>query len=374
MNTNIDPRRGATSASNAQADTLCPGRHNAQKGIPQPPASKDAEFGRIIHAALAENAREEVNVGALKSLTGEQRDIFDACREIEKKLIEQFFGGDLTPKRVFREQRYWCLVDKKFEHSAQPDVVVRAGPRGLILEYKTLPGDLPDSPSNLQLRDQVVVASGSLLMNEVGVAIIQPLVTYTPNITLYNATAIKQAEQEMFERVRRSNDPNAPRVAGEIQCKFCLAKSTCPQYASYAPNLLPEVSVLSVPVAQWSPEQRAVFCERRSIAKKWLEECESEMKKLLKADPNAIPGWMLEEGNFRETVKDPQTLFTRFNALGGTLEDFMKCVKIGNGDLEDQVRAVAKLKGKGLKDKVKELLVGLTESKQDAPSLARKKE
>ena len=45
-------RRGATSASNAHADALCPGRHLAQRGLAEPAERADAAHGRSIHEAL----------------------------------------------------------------------------------------------------------------------------------------------------------------------------------------------------------------------------------------------------------------------------------------------------------------------------------
>jgi len=102
-----DIRGGWTSASNASADAACPGRHQAQKGLPES-SGEWAESGRKIHAALA---NEPVNATTLLSL--EEREVFDACRDIEKKLVLQYFGdttmgGPGTGMRVFREQRYWA--------------------------------------------------------------------------------------------------------------------------------------------------------------------------------------------------------------------------------------------------------------------------
>ena len=51
----------------------------------------------------------------------------------------------------------------------------------------------------------------------------------------------------------------------------------------------------------------------------------------------------------------------------------MLCVDIGKKDLEAVVRSVSQLKGKGLKAKIDELLEGIVESKQTAPSIERKK-
>ena len=64
----------------------------------------------------------------------------------------------------------------------------------------------------------------------------------------------------------------------------------------------------------------------------------------------------------------------RAQTLGGQLEQFMKCIKITKDELEDQVRAVTKTKGKALKAEVEKLLAGITDPKQNAPSLSRRDE
>jgi hypothetical protein len=376
MKTEIDIRRGATSASNAQADLLCPGRHLAQKNIPEPPASEDAEFGRLIHAALAvTNEDGSKNTAALNAMTGEQRDIFDSCREIEQNTIVKYFGEDPTPKRVFREQRYWAMVDNQFEHSGQPDVIVRAGPKALIMEYKTLPGEVTESTSNEQMRDQAVLAAGHLILEEVAVAVIQPLVTMDPVITVYDQAALTQAESAMFDRVRKSNDPASPRMAGDLQCKFCRARSTCPEYQRLATSQLPVAgSIVDKTMDLWDASDCASFCAGRALAQKWLDDAEAMIKTRLKANPEEIPGWCLKPGVKREIITDPQALFSRFEAMSGSLEQFMGCITVVKGRLEERVREITKLKGRALKAGVDELTKGLVETKQNEPSIAKKKE
>lgn len=360
-------RRNSMSASSAPADDLCHGRHQAQQGLPDI-SGADAEFGKQIHAALA--------TGLPEGLSAEQLSIYESCQEIEAKLVSQAFGPDASIAKIFREQRLWCLVPpNKLEFSGMPDVVYRHKEKGLVLEYKTLPGALPDSPMNLQLRSQVVLAARAYLLTDVAVAIIQPLVTHDPLVTVYDAAAITQAEGELWARVVASNEPNAPRTAGEKQCQFCKAKPTCKEYAAWAKTMLPApVSIFDVPVAQWSPEQCATFCERMGFAAKWLEDVKSAMKQRIKDDPNAIPGWTLEEGNTIATIVKPQELFNRFTVMGGTLEQFMEAVKITKGKLEAQVRTVTQAKGKALNLAMKQLLDGLVEEKQNEPSLGRRKE
>ena len=377
-----DERRGSTSASNAQADSLCEGRHQAQLGLPEE-VSPEAASGTQIHAALAEQVREGQNVGSLASLTGEQRDIFDACREIEKKLIGAFFGDAPTKdNRVFREQRYWVNIksgDTVLHHSGKPDVVVRRAERALVLDYKTGPAEAPDSPKNQQLRDLAVLVRGNLIVPVVGVAIVQPLATYTPDICLYDKPALDQAEKEMFERVRKSNAANPSRVAGEVQCKYCRAKDHCAAYSVWAGSQLPvakplPLPLISVPVVDWSPAQRTQFCESLSVitaAFKWVEDCKDHLKELLASDPLSVPGWSLKEGAKRESVTDAQAVFDRFIALGGKVEQFMPTVEVGKGKLKDALRAVTGAKGKGLDQSLSKLLQGCVEVKQNKPSLYR---
>jgi hypothetical protein len=307
-------------------------------------------------------------------LTLEQREVFDQCREIEKKLMLQFLpeASKEVPMRVFREKRLWVMVDGKWEHSGKPDVVARCGPRGLIVEYKTLPGEVEESPLNLQLRDQVVLASGSYLLSEISVAIIQPLVTMNPQVTTYKAEHIKQAESEMFARVRASNDPNSPRTAGEVQCKFCKAKRQCQQYQVFAGGNVPAMlSILDVPIVNWTPEQRAVFCDRLSIAQKWLDDAKEFVKDGLSRDPNFCPGWTLRAGAKREVIKDPQAVFDRFATIGGTVQQFMRTVTVKKEALREAVNALTGAKGRSLDAAIQTLTDGLVDTKQNAPSLSK---
>lgn len=359
-----------TSASSAPADALCAGRHQAQAGRPDEP-SEDAEFGRQIHEALATDDSSK--------LSPEQLNIYDSFVEIREKLITDVFGVDAQNVKRIKEKRHWVKVRSAdgqtfYPHSGQSDLICRSGSKGLIVEYKSLPGDLPEAPENLQLRDQVVLTAGNLKLDDIEVAIIQPLVTHTPARCHYNKEAIARSEAEMFARVLASNTPGAARTAGEAQCKFCKARHDCATRAKFLEVSTPmAVSALaSVPVAQWTPSQRSLFCERMPVAAKWLEDCKKQLKDGLALDPEFVPGWTLDDGSIKRPVVKPEELHARFLALGGTTEQFLSAVEIGKGKLEAVVRTVTGLKGKKLAAKIDELLDGLTVEKKDAPSLGRK--
>lgn len=364
-------RRGGTSASSALPDSLCPGRHLACRNLPDN-TSDDAAFGTTVHAALAK--------GSDEGLTVEQQDIYESCQLIESKLVDQCFGPDKAKAKVFTEQRFWVKVrgDSEgkvhFEHSGKPDKVYRYEGRGLIVEFKTLAGEQQESAEHLQVRDLVCLTAGNLILTEVLAVVIQPLVTHDPTPVLYDKESIKQAEEEMFARVRASNNPTSLRVAGEVQCRYCKFKPQCPEYAAWSVSLLPAtVSLPDSPVAVWTPEQMALFCDRKGAVQKWMDDCEQAIKDALEGNPDAVPGYCLKPGTIKESVSNPQELFNRFTAEGGTLEQFMSCIAVTKGKLETAVRDVTKAKGKSLASKVDKLLEGLTTSKQNAASIAKKK-
>ncbi len=362
------PRPTGTSASSALADSLCQGRHQAQLGLPDV-RSEDSAFGDAIHKALLTGKGDGLDAGQLS--------IFESCQEIEKKLVEQVFGPLAPECKVFRETRRYCMVPSiggaRLEHSGQADVVYRHGPIGLVIDYKSLNGEQQDPSEHAQLRDLVVLNARTLLLGEVYAAIIQPLNTHSPSLVVYGPEQIAQAEQEMFARVAASFKMGAPRTPGEIQCKFCKAKKECKEYAAWASLQLPApLMSFETPVAQWTPEECAIFCERLPIAVKWLDECKKAVKDRLKANPDAIPGWTIGEGQKRTEITNAATLHARFVENGGTTEQFMTCLKVKSKEFEGLLRKATELKGKALNKKMKELLEGITEETRNEGSLERK--
>lgn len=367
--------RGHTSASNALADSLCPGRHLAQAGLPEPPSSNDAKSGSQIHAVLA-------NQWDVGNLSLEQREMFDACREIEKRVVIDYFGEQPpAPVRVVREQadgstRCWVKFGKNgstYEHSGQPDVVYRSGTKALVVEYKTGANEVAESPRNMQLRDQAALLYGNLtVLDEIATVVVQPLVTHDPQVCVYSKADLERATVEMYERVIASNNPNSPRVAGETQCAFCLAKKLCVTYQKWAAQCTPPAMqvALGVPMASWTPEQRATAANALG-PEDFLDELKDFLKSGLKADAAFVPGWGLKPGAKMEAITNPQACFDRFAAQGGTLDQFMGCVKVGKTRLKEELHATTKLKGKALDTAMGKLTEGIVEAGQKEPSLKR---
>jgi hypothetical protein len=349
--------------------------------LPDEPKGEWAATGTRIHEALA---TEKSPV----TLTLEERETFDACREVEAKVVSQFFGNgkvDYYPTNcsVKRHERYWMkFTDPKtmkvMEHSGEADVVFRSGTKALILDYKVLNGDVAESPKNMQLRDLACLVYGNVpLLDSIGVAIVQPLVTRSPEICGYSPADLNRANVDMCERVIASNTPGAVLTPGEVQCKYCKARKVCAPHAQWVGSLIPAISdqpgILSTPMALWTPEQRAKAADLVGPVERKLGEIWDFLKAGQTADPNFIPGWKMQPGNIQQVVKDDaiQTLFDRFTAVGGTLPNFFKCLKVVKGKFNEQTADATSAKGKALKAAVETLLDGLTEEKQNSPSLVK---
>jgi hypothetical protein len=380
-----DPRKGQTSASNAAADALCAGRFLAQRGRPDV-KGEWSESGTAVHRALA--------TGDVSKLTLAENETYEACRTIASRLVAEYFGPKITPT-VFVEQRMWTRFAVKFQtsdgekvgelgHSGQVDVVFKNGVKAMVLDYKSLQGETPESPKNLQLRDLAVLVRGNLMpVSEVAVAIVQPLVTHSPEVCLYTTEDLVRAEAEMKTRIVRSNDPKSPRVAGQLQCAYCLSKTNCSAYSTWAGAMLPlqnEAEALVVQtafqtaMAEWSPHQRAQVAAVLAPAAKALEQMKEFLKEGLAKDPEFVPGWELKNGNRLETIVDPQKCFERFLALGGKQEQFLTAVKVGKTRLKQALHDAIGKKGRALDETLKILLDGLVGVSENAPSLQRKDE
>lgn len=372
-----------TSASGAERDSLCPGAHQAQRGLPDE-STPDTEFGDKIHHALATGRPEGLDV--------EQRDIYESCLAIEKKLLIRFFGMEVAALKATPvvEKREWIGFQSDQDsqphvtlfHSAQPDRVFRRGSRVLIIEFKTLPGEVQESSTNLQLRDQMTVIWNKVRvlkqdLTEVGVVVVQPLVTHDPQICLYQVQDFELSLKGLFERVVQSNNPGAQRVPGEAQCKFCKAKTRCLEYQRWAGNTVPQLAgstLLDTPMAEWTPEQRARMCEALEVIDPFIKSAKRFLKEAIRQTPGSIPGWAVNEGRVVNKCTDPQKLAERVYALGVSPEQFLQAVDIVKSRLAQHVSDATGAVGVNLELAMRALYKDISTETRTEGWLVRKKE
>ncbi len=368
--------RDYTSASNAQADTLCPGRYLAQQGMPDV-SGPDADSGTRIHLAL--------HTGNATQLSEAEYKTYESARNIEENVVEQWFTpAEMHSAIQVSEQRFWMQfvgprppagTGMPIHHSGQPDKVYWASDRALIVEYKCGWNEVPSSAHNLQTRDHVVLVDQEIKPEVIGVVIIQPHITKTPQITVYHREDIQKSWQQLRERVIASHNPGSPRIAGEEQCQYCRAKMKCVEHSRWAASQLPQVrSFIDTPAIQWTPDQMRGFLEQYKKAQAWLEECHDYVKDFVTKNPGVVPGAYIRPGAIERPV-DPdkvQDLFSRFEDLDGSLGSFLQCIDVNKGRLEQKVRDITGTRGKSLDNVMEVLLRGLTLEKPKAGSLKLK--
>ena len=369
------PRGEWTSASNALADRLCPGRYQAQRDLPELPVSEEGDSGAVIHALWTgtEPRREP---------SSDERDKAEALREQEASVRRKFFRTTEGLMRLV-ERRIWHAFaastdepeGRTVKTSGQFDVALvhPESRRALICDGKSGWLPVPPNPSDLQLRRLAALLWLEIDCEEIAVCILKPFGKTEPPC-VYTVSDLQRSVAEMEEDVRRSHDPEARRKAGLEQCRYCRAREECPARLGWLSAALP-AAVHPLPLVSardWTPVQRVLFLEREKEAREWLEDRKEEIKALLAETPDAVPGYGLRPGRTVESITDSQTVWARFcHDLGGTPEAFIKCIKLGKAALKEQVRGLTGHQGKKLDADMAALLAGCVEGRPSAPTIER---
>lgn len=378
---NTDDRGKWTSASNAAADALCPGRHLAQRDIPEPPPTPEALRGTRIHAWLAgqpipdpsghsvvvntldyavmKDALYGANTGGLNP---EELETAEAIRvQVDEILRDQFPGG--CTMRF--EKRLWMDIGK-LRHSGKPDLLAFTDNRIVIADYKTGWGFVPDSDVNLQLRDLAVLAWETYHIAPIVVAKVQK--GGKPVLCEYNSDDIGKAAGMLDKRVILSNIQGSPRIPGPVQCQYCRFRPQCPE-AQATVTALQNVTDAAGALVDGATIARLL--DAGKVAKQIIADNESRAKELLAQNPDAIPGWTLKKGACVREITDPETVASRFVKLGGEIPQFLKSVKVNISKLETLLREAKGYKGRDLDNAMKLLIVDCYQEKQNEPSLKR---
>ncbi len=356
-----DERNGKPSASSIERLSLCAGSFNICAGIKETTSSA-AERGNRIHAILAGDK--------VENQTADEKASAATCTELAENVIETTIGvpvGDCD--EVWREHRLWS-ADLRF--SGKPDLVVIEGMNALIVDYKTGGGAVASASENIQLRALAVLVlqNTSRKLDTITVCIIQPMAAQRITVCSYSRADLVMATDEVYSIIAAAEDPNAVRQAGVTQCKYCPARTRCPEAGAEIKALA--VTLEDSMVTQLTVAQLEVALDRCDQAESVIEAIREEAKARLQFG-EAIAGWRLKPGVERETIRDATTVMSRFLAEDGTEAAFLTTVSVGKGALKVKLGEATGLKGKQLDAKMDELLDGCVEVNVTKPSLAREK-
>ena len=373
-----DHKHGASYLAQWQA---CPGSAFAQQGIPDDD-SDDSMEGTMLHAMMADPTIDR------SALTGEQLDVLRYALEGEEKIInavrqslsiaaetpfeegqedERWFRRGLKPlfpghndRWVFwPEQRVMVIIDRKFGRK------------------EVTPAD-----SNLQLMAYGVMGWEEKNPLHILVAINQPRLSYEQRITMaeYTPESIKAAKEVVLSIWDGShNKDGSPRedvgrVAGEDQCRYCLAKLKCDAYRS-------KYEFLAVPAADGKEQFVARLdqltdaeLDKVFVATKFAGLIESAIKSeiITRMEAGGMSNYEQKPGNSVTKVTDTPKAFELLKPLGLTVGQLISRSKLSLEDVAEDLRTAKGITQKEAKKQVRDAVIDACEVKQNAPSLKRK--
>ena len=349
----MHPRPDHITASMLPALALCPGRWNACKGLPPQPAGPDAESGTRIHAVLA-------SVASACILTEDELQTYDMCCRLRDSEVERVFG---SAKHESYNERRLVYQTTGGDFSGQADRVLADDTTCLIIDYKTGHEPVSDATLNWQLAGLVVLqylCDERTVYESIEASIIQPWCKPQVHSVRYDTKDLDQAVAGIRDLLGKAYAHDAPRNPHPDACKYCRAKTTCPEALAEmkALQVAPSLGKLSdLPNADLA--QRLDQCAQvEQVVKAFREEARRRL-----GEGAELIGWELEEGRRMRKIIDADEAFGWWwerTTDDADKEDFMQFVSVHIGKLE-----------KATKTKVPDHLV---EETRTAPMLQRKKE
>lgn len=303
------------SASGAHRWMNCPGSVAAEATLPDR-SSIFADEGTLAHAiceqalvngTTAEEAAFHVAGDIIKQMPHLEgcitRAFLDACQSYIDYVREQPGSERMYEVRVdFSE---W--VPEGFGTS---DVVILDGKTIRIIDLKFGKGVKVDAEGNPQ---PLLYALGVLNdfgwlseIEQVEMHIVQPRLDHISVSTVTRSGLLKFGELAA-QAAEQALADNAPRVAGEKQCRFCKAKATCPAvYQMTQRAIMSEFDDLDLdPTNKLTDEQLRVVLEAKPLIEAWLSSVEQLVTERI-ANGGEFPGFKIVEGRSLRQWKDDE--------------------------------------------------------------------
>ena len=315
-------------------------------------------LGTDVHAVLADQK-------PFEELTEEGQEIATRCLSDYADMIRQLDLGAITNSVI--EERFW--YDDLF--SGAIDRIDFFGEEvAVVTDYKTGRTSQSKAAENQQLKAySVLVKKAFPKLKTILVAIIQPLAGGT-TIAEYNEVELAAAEKEIVGIVTTSLEPNAPRIPSPDACKWCSARSVCPDAYGQAQAATTTLQVASsVSVSTLSNEELASLDAKAEIVENFIDEIRKELKARLIGGAQ-IAGLSLGKGRITRNVTDTNAAIV---ALSGILEqsDVLACSKLSVSSLEKALAKAKGIKQKDAKQALDDALGWIIETKESEPSIQR---
>lgn len=311
--------------SGAKRWMACPGSVEFTKDIPDTdsPAAKegtDAHF--VLEYCLKNKVQPQTLVG--KDLSDTDRHIiFTVNQEMavavdtvlqtinQRYMTHKQNGGEVF--KVHSELKVFPSRLGRFDIEGTADVIIETDAYNEVIDLKYGKGVLVES------RDPQLFIYGIGAIDTLGLdeqlalitTVVQPRAEHPEGkvrSTAYEPNDIIVFADAVLKAAKATDDPNAPRIPGEEQCRFCSGKGTCPEVADKALKAAQAVfedisstntseiqqNVLREPQSL-SPEQVRMILENAPLIKSWVSAVEEFAKEQMLAG-KTIPGFKLIAG------------------------------------------------------------------------------
>lgn len=309
-----------------------------------------AQLGERIHLWLEDSTKIK--------LAGEELALAKRCEEERLSMMSLLFDGwEDSPVVDLREKRLWF---RSRRYSGKADFIAFRDKTALIADYKTGRTPVSHASGNHQLKWLAVLVAQHYKVEEVFIAVIQPLVgPYT--LHRFDKPALDKARKEVLKVLRKVEDEMSQPSPGAVQCKYCKARQLCPALNQKAVELAKPLELTAALVTR----QLDVVLALETM----IELVKTRAKEMLLADPGCIPGYKLRPGSIRRSIPDMAKAAVALDKAGLlTRDELIGAASISLPALE---RAIA---GKGMgktdaKRSINTALLGLVEEKQSEPTL-----
>ena len=341
-------RGDAPSCSSFARYAQCPGSYTLALTVPEPPSSPAADLGTLVHAHLG---------GETVQLTEEAAGLVAMC---EKHLASLHAELDVRNPETMREQRLWW----EGEWSGQADRIDVWGDSALVVDYKTGRGAVDSADRNMQLRGlAVLVKRHHPQVKTLFTAIIAPMSIGT-TATMYDEGSIRVATTEVLTLIEAIKQKKAPRRPAPAACKYCRAKSICPELQQEAMTLVEADKVLAV-----SNEELGEWLNKAEYIEDMCFALRTEAKNRLK-NGTTIPGWKMGAGRKSRSIRDASAAY-QLLADSMSAEEFAGCCKVSVPSLEKAFAKAKGLKGKEAKESFDGAVAPVMEFTESSGALER---
>lgn len=356
MNHMIDERQGRPSASDAEANELCPGRHMMSLGM-EDQSTPQSIRGDVIHQWLHDPTSIE--------LVAEDRVLANKCLQQREALLDLMWDDWRTnPPTIIQEERIWYAKNR---FSGMPDFVAIRDGLCLLADYKTGRIKVANAATNRQLMWLAVLVYSKYSVREMTVAVIQPYCGPCTSYT-YDTNALKKARARITLILRRIESNQAFLRAGEKQCKYCKAKELCPelQNKSRAIRRVTDVTALA-------PLQVTEALDVIPAVRKMCDAIEARARCMIEDDPLAVPHYELTAGKTTRRIKEPRMALEALKG-DGLIDDtgFLESCSVGITALRKRVQQFAEIPPSETYKAINTSLANQIEEKQGKAKLCRR--